>query len=567
MLRYLAIRNLAVIDHLEVEFAPGLTVVTGETGAGKSMLVQAIDLLAGGRASADLIRTGEDLATVQAIFARANDEVIVRREISAQGRHRAFIDDALATSTAIRDLGASLVDLHGQHEHQSLLNPAEHVTLLDAHAGHDDLLTRVATAHEQWRLAAQALHAIRMNAREKAARLEWLAFQLQELDRIAPVAGEDDRLAAERHVLANADRLTRLATEAFGALYDGEQAALSSLAIVWKRLADLAALDDRFLPHLEQRDEVRSRLDDLAMTLRDYLADLDVSPERLQVVEDRLAALERLKQKYGPTLDEVIARQQGLRDEQATLEGGEGSAEQLEAAEKSAADRFRTSAGSLSKSRKAASDVLGQAVEKALGHLAMPHAKVEVRLTASPDDHSKWGAGGFDAVEFYLSPNPGEELRPLARIASGGELSRVMLALKTLTGVEAPGRTLVFDEVDAGIGGEAADAVGDRLRQLARHAQVLCITHLPQIAARGDHHLHISKTVAGGRTRTQVEMLVGRARELELARMMAGQQVTEQVVISARELLQGASERTAKGESESPGQAKAKGRRGTQVSR
>lgn len=567
MLRYLAIRNLAVIDHLEVELAPGLTVVTGETGAGKSMLVQAIDLLAGGRATADLIRTGESLATVQAIFTRTGSDVIVRREISAQGRHRAFIDDALATSAAIRDLGASLVDLHGQHEHQSLLNPAEHVTLLDAHAELGAQVATVAGVYELWRQAAQALQGIRMNAREKAARLEWLAFQLQELDRVAPVAGEDDTLTAERHVLANADRLTRLASEAFGALYDGEQAALSSLAIVWKKLADLAALDDRFHAHLEQRDEVRSRLDDLAMTLRDYLADLDVSPERLQVVEDRLAALERLKQKYGPSLDDVLARQVALREEHDALAGGEESAEQLEAAEQAAAARFRTAAASLSASRTRAGQILARAVEGALAHLAMPHAKVEVRVSAAPDDPARWSANGFDAVEFFLSPNPGEELRPLARIASGGELSRIMLALKTLADVDVPGRTLVFDEVDAGIGGEAADAVGDRLRQLARQSQVICITHLPQIAARGDHHLHISKIVAGGRTRTRVQALSGRDREAELARMMAGQQVSEQVLASARELLQGVGERTAKGESESPVRAKAKGRRGAEIPR
>ncbi len=564
MLRYLAIRHLAVIDHLEVDLAPGLTVVTGETGAGKSMLVQAIDLLAGGRASADLVRTGEELATVQAIFGRGDVETIVRREISAQGRHRAFLNDGLVTSAALRETGAALVDLHGQHEHQSLLNPAEHLGVLDGYAGPVAARGAVADAYEAWRQAATALQTSQLSAREKAARIDWISFQLHDLDRVAPKAGEDDTLAAERQVLASADRLTRLASEAFGALYDGDAAALSSLAIVWKRVGDLAALDAQFAPYLEQRDEVRSRLEDLAFTLRDYLAHLEASPDRLQVVEDRLAALDRLKEKHGPSLAEVLARHAALRAELEALQGSEANAAQLEAAEAKASERFRTVAGDLSKARAAAAKRLAKALECSLVDLAMPYAQVEVRVTAHPDDRSRWSASGFDDVEFFLSPNPGEELRPLARIASGGELSRIILAIKTLTDADEAGRTLVFDEVDAGIGGEAADAVGERLRQLARRSQVICITHLPQIAARGDHHLHISKEVTGGRTRTRVRALAGADREAELARMMAGQQVSAQMLASARELLQGASgEGEAKGESESPARAKAKGRRAT----
>jgi DNA repair protein RecN (Recombination protein N) len=567
MLRFLAIRNLAVIDRLEVDLSPGLTVLTGETGAGKSMLVEAVDLLLGGRASADLVRTGEDAATIQAIFDHNTTDIVVRRELSAQGRSRAFIDDALATSAALRALGAQLVDLHGQHEHQSLLDPAEHAGLVDAYADHPALVDAAARAFDAWKNAAAALERTRLSAREKAARIDWVRFQLQDLDAAAPKPDEDEALIAEREVLANADRLTRLTSEAYGALYDGDGAALSALALVWKRVGELAAIDLQFEPFVAQRDDVQSRLDDLALTLRDYLANLEASPERLQQVEDRLAILDRLKHKHGPTLQEVLARQTALRDELEALQAGDERAAVLEQEAKVAGDRFRTVAATLSASRKAAARKLASALESSLGELAMPKCRVEIRVDPAPDDEAKWSVGGFDQVEFYLSPNPGEDLRPLARIASGGELSRVMLAIKTLATPEQSGRTLVFDEVDAGIGGAAADAVGAKLQELSRRYQVLVITHLPQIAARGDQHLHISKEVQKGRTITSVRRLTGRDREVEVARMIAGDQLTDAVLASARDLLaaRGESESQPKGESESRRQAKAKVRRGAQI--
>lgn len=564
MLRFLAIRHLAVIDHLEVEFVPGLTVLTGETGAGKSMLVEAIDLLVGGRASADLVRTGEDTATIQAIFERADGrEVIVRREISAQGRSRAFIDDALATSAALRELGASLVDLHGQHEHQTLLNPQEHAGFVDAYAGHTNLTVEVSRLFAEWRAAASALERTRLSDREKAARIELVSFQLAELDRVAPLSGEDDRLLAERQVLANADRLVRLSTEAYASLYEGEGAALGALAVVWKRVADLAAIDPRFQPYVDQRDEVKSRLEDLSFMLRSYAGDLDASPERLQQVEDRLAAIERLKKKHGPSLDDVIATRQAFQDELAALQASDERVAFLELQVTKAADTFRSLALQLSAARRAAGTRLARALESALVHLAMPHSRVDVRVVAMPDQPGTWSASGLDAVEFFLSPNPGEDLRPLARIASGGELSRIMLALKTLATPDDPGRTLIFDEVDAGIGGAAADAVGARLQVLGARFQVLCITHLPQIAARGTSHLHIAKDVREGRTLTVVGRLEAEAREVEIARMIAGDKVTPLVLASARDMLAArrTGEQTSKGESESRDQAKAKGKR------
>jgi DNA repair protein RecN (Recombination protein N) len=563
MLRFLAVRRLAVIDSLDVEFEPGLNILTGETGAGKSVLVGAIDLLLGGRASADLVRTGEDTATVQAVFERADGrEQIVRREISAQGRSRAFIDDALATAGALKELGHGLLELHGQHEHQSLLHPADHLLHLDAFLNRDDLVASVEASFDLWRSAHDALDRSRLEGREKRARIEMASFHLDEINRVAPSAGEDDRLEQERAVLANADRLGRLSNEAFQSLYDGDEAALARLAGVWKRVGELATLDPRFAPYLSERDAIKSSLDDLAMFLRSYTADLEASPDRLQSVEDRLALLERIKRKHGPTLDRVLARRDELAEELSALGASEERAAQLAAVERGAREAFVAAASSLSSERRRAAGALARDLEHALAELAMPKSRVAVRLDVV-DRSESWSRRGIDAAEFLLSSNPGEDPRSLARIASGGELSRVMLALRTVAERDERERTLVFDEVDAGIGGAAADAVGLRLQRLAERQQVLCVTHLPQIAARRATHFHVSKDVRGGRTIARVTRLDADGRELEIARMIAGAEITSQVVASARELIakRGTGEITAKAKPVSvPTQAKAKGR-------
>ena len=565
MLRFLSVRHLAVIERLDVEFEPGLTVLTGETGAGKSVLVEAIDLLLGGRASADLVRTGEKQAAVQAIFERpGGPDVIVRRDVSAQGRSRAFIDDSLATTAALRDLALSLIDLHGQHEHQQLLDPAEHVALLDAFAGLAGPVGALARRYDDWRAARAALDRTRLDDREKQARLDLARFQLHEIDKVGPRSGEDVELTTERLVLASADRLSRLTGEALDALYEGESSVLATLAGVWKRLTELTALDARFAPYIADRDDIRSRLEDLALFLRDYRAGLDGSPDRLQTVEDRLAALERLRRRFGPDLADVLARRHSLSEEIASLDASEELASRLEAEERAAREQFVSLAREVSGSRHDAASRLGAALAADLAELAMPRAVVDVRVSAL--DQDAWHRRGVDAVEIYISPNPGEELRPLARVASGGELSRIMLALRSIGRSEDPGRTLVFDEVDAGIGGEAADAVGARLQALARRYQVVCVTHLPQIAARASSHLQVSKHVRGARTITTVNALDDAGRELELARMIAGAEVTPSVLASAQEMmrLRRDSEHNTKAKVIPTGplvQAKAKGRR------
>ena len=332
MLRFLRIRNLAVIEAVDVEFEPGFNVLTGETGAGKSILVEAVGLLLGARASADLVRTGEPHAAIEAMFEDGGDEIIVRREISSQGRSRSFINGALATAAALRDLSARLVELHGQHEHQALLDPLTHLPLVDASAGLTDRSARVADAWVRVRTLRDQLERSRMDAREKAARLDLIAFQLGEIEKAAPEAGEDETLGAQRQVLASAERIQTLCEESYAALYESDGAVLGSLGGIWKRVGELAAIDPQFSSYVEARDGIKSQLEDLAFFLRSYADGVDASPGRLQEVEDRLALLERLKRKYGPSLGDVIDRGRSLAEERELLTGVGERAEDLQKA-------------------------------------------------------------------------------------------------------------------------------------------------------------------------------------------------------------------------------------------
>ena len=569
MLRFLRIRNLAVIEAVEVEFEPGFNVLTGETGAGKSILVEAVGLLLGARASQDLVRTGEAQATIEAIFelsgltpapvdmdpksrrAYGFGELVVRREITFQGRSRSFINGALATAAALRDLSVRLVELHGQHEHQALLDPLTHLPLLDEFAGLGELSGRVASAWDAVRTLREQLERSRMDAREKAARLDLIAFQLGEIEKAAPKPGEDEELAATRQVLASAERIQRLCEESYAALYDSDAAVLSELGGVWKRVGELASIDPQFGPYLDARDSVKSQLEDLAFFLRHYADGVDASPAHLQEVEDRLALIERLKRKHGPTLQEVIDRGAALARERDLLTGTGQRAIDLEKALDAATSRFLELARDLSRRRHAAAVEFAKSLEALLAELAMARTRFEVRFTGTELPAERWTERGVDEAEFFVSPNPGEELRPLARIVSGGELSRVMLALKTLAASDTPGKTLIFDEVDAGIGGRVADVVGARLRALGERFQVLCITHLPQIAAHGTTQFRIEKMVRGNRTVTSVEQLDWDARVDEIGRMISGASLTEQVRASARELLAAANKNKAKAKGES----------------
>jgi DNA repair protein RecN (Recombination protein N) len=583
MLRYLKVSHLAVIDAVEVEFDPGLNVLTGETGAGKSILIGAVGLLLGGRASGDLVRSGEEVATVEAIFEAGDEEILVRREITAQGRSRAFVNGVLATAGALRDLSARLVELHGQHEHQTLLDPATHLGILDTFGGLSDAARQTAEAFQTLLAAREELARSRAAAKDRDARLELITFQLNELDRAAlkpPAAGEaeeDVELQSLRRVLSSAERVERLCAESYASLYESDGAVLTGLGTVWRRVGELAALDPRFQPFLDARDGIKSQLEDLAAFLRRYADSIEASPARLQQVEDRLALLERLKRKHGPALGDVIAKRDALRREVTELERGDERIQELESHTREAAAAFLAGARRLSVARRRVAVGFATSLEALLADLAMERTRFEVRVGEAVGEEA-WTAQGIDTVEFFVSPNPGEELRPLARIVSGGELSRLMLAIKVLTfgtrlaevdrhdpgaaagkprvrGAGAPG--LIFDEVDAGIGGRVADVVGRKLRALGSAFQVLCITHLPQIAAYADTQFAIDKRVQNGRTRTTVRALDTAGRVDELARMLGGEAITDGLRRSAREMLEErsggakAKERKRKGESES----------------
>jgi DNA repair protein RecN (Recombination protein N) len=583
MLRFLRVTHLAVLDSVEVEFDAGLNVLTGETGAGKSILVGAVGLLLGGRASGDLVRTGEEMATIEAIFDRGGAEVLVRREITALGRSRAYIDGALTTAGGLKEIAAELIELHGQHEHQTLLDSATHLRVLDSYAQLGRLAAPVRSAFESMRDAAEVLSRLRRTVADRDARLDLLTFQVQELEKAnlkaaaAGEAGEDVELASLRQVLASAERVERLCEESYASLYESDDAILAGLGHVWRRVAELASIDPQFQPYLEARDGIKSQLEDLALFLRRYADGIEASPARLQQIEDRLALLDRLKRKYGPSLAEVVARQNALKQELDDLRQGDDRIAQLEQDLHTARARYLAAARVLSDARREAARRFAGELEAVVGDLAMEGTRFDVRFMPAPPEEA-WAADGIDVAEFYVSPNPGEDLRPLARIVSGGELSRIMLAIKTLTfgarlkdsairtpGAGAPG--LIFDEVDAGIGGRVADVVGRKLQALGSAFQVLCITHLPQIAAYADTHFQIDKQLHGKRTATTVRRLDGDQRVDELARMLGGEAITAGLRASAREMLSERGARTpgAKGEGKGKGEserAKAKGKRG-----
>jgi DNA repair protein RecN (Recombination protein N) len=575
MLRFLKVTHLAVIDTVEVEFEPGLNVLTGETGAGKSILVEAVGLLLGGRASGDLVRTGEETATIEAIFEhrdRPAEELLIRREVTAQGRSRAYVNGVLTTAGALKELTSQLVELHGQHEHQTLLDPTTHLGVLDAFGGVAEAVEATRRAFEGYRRSADALDRVRASVKDRDARLELTSFQLAELERASLKTSEppeDEELSALRQILASAERVERLCVESYSSLYESDHAILAGLGNVWRRVSELASLDSRFQPYVEARDAIKSQLEDLALFLRRYAETIDASPAKLQQIEERLALLERLKRKYGPTLADVVLRRDTLRREMSDLERGDERVAELEREHGTARTTYLSAAGLLSRRRRAAAVEFSKAIELALAELAMGGTRFDVRF-AEARGETDWRADGLDVAEFYVSPNPGEDLRPLARIVSGGELSRIMLAIKTLLATSRMGFTdaavrppsiaapgLIFDEVDAGIGGRVADVVGRKLRTLGSAFQVLCITHLPQIAAYADTHFLIEKEVVRGRTVTTIQRLPAERRVTEVARMLGGEAVTDGIRRSAREMLaeRAASQAKAKGESERPPQA------------
>ncbi|HVA81490.1 MAG TPA: DNA repair protein RecN [Candidatus Binataceae bacterium] len=556
MLVELRIRNFAIIEEAALEFAAGLNVLSGETGAGKTIILTALGLLLGSRASPDMIRAGEKEAIVEALFDLEGEvpglaqldngkrELLVRRVIAEGGRSRVTIDGELATVQSLGRIGAALVQVYGQHEQQSLLRAENHREILDRYARLEDDLGAYRAAFERARELEARLAELSRRERERADLLELARFRFTELERAGLASGEDQTLGAERVILANAARLGAAAAEAEASLYGAEGAAVDSIAAAQARLVEAATLDAKLKEPLEMIKTARANLEEAARALAAYAARIESDPARLDEIDNRLQEIARLKRKYGGSIDSALETLARTRSEIAELQNVAESKAGAERAVAAALEDLARLARNLSARRAAAAAELGRRMETELKSLGMRSPGFEARLIPLGADEAAFnhggvrlGAAGADAVEFHIAPNLGQPPMPLAKIASGGELSRVMLALKRLEAQSRGVATMIFDEVDAGIGGEVATVVGRKLGQLARFHQILCVTHLAQIAAFAERHFRVEKHERRGATRSRVAMLAEDARPGEIARMLGGEASSEKFRRAARELL------------------------------
>jgi DNA repair protein RecN (Recombination protein N) len=558
MLVELRLENYAVVDNLATEFGVGLNLLTGETGAGKSILIDALALLLGDKASSDVIRTGAERAVVSAVFEAGGEaeksitkileengldesddgSVILRREIAAGGKGRVFVNNQPATVAVLRLLAPHLATIHAQNESIFSFDGLARLGLLDAYAGSE--VKPVEEAYAAWKEIRTRIDELERGEQDKLRLVDLWAFQKREIEDARVEAGEDERLETEKRVLANAEKIYNAAMNAFDLLYEGNGSTASSLRAAQKQVEELARYEPKFQEALAALENARISVEDVGATVRDYAGGIHASPEHLAQVEDRLATLDRLKRKYGPTLDEVIQFGADVARKLSEVENKDEILRQLRSDLARATEEYLQAARALSKKRADAARKLEKLVEAEINDLAMKSA-FRIEMTKS-EEEGNWSATGIDQVVYMISTNPGEPLRQLEHIASGGELSRVMLALKASVEVgkssvaralipakarSASPRTLVFDEIDTGIGGRAAEAVGKKLKALAKSNQVLCVTHLPQIATFGDHHYVIEKKESGGRTRTSIHAVTGEERTEEVARMLSGAKLTE----------------------------------------
>jgi DNA repair protein RecN (Recombination protein N) len=568
MLTELRVRDFAIIDALDVEFTNGLNVLTGETGAGKSIIVDAISLLLGDKAEANMVRAGCDRASIEGAFNfdrrkyveldtllkehaleddrptasgdAASSELTLSREVRGNGRTVCRVNGRSISQQLLREVGELLMDVHGQSEHLSLLRVKEHINLLDRFAGLWELRSKVGAKVHELRAIRKQIEDIEKNARERARRVDMLKFQVEEIRNARLKANEEQSLSEEHTRLANAEELATYADEAHGALYESRRdhpAALDQIATALRAMGQLARFDKQFEEYHKSLTDANAVIEEVARTLRDYREAIEFNPRRLQQVEDRLEMLKKMKRKYGETIEAVIAFGEAAEQDLNQIEHGAELVEDLRKQEASLFKEINKVAGDLSKKRKAAAEVLANGVEQELQDLRMSGAKFKVDFQAQEPDFT-----GTDKVEFLIAPNMGEGLKPLAKVASGGETARLMLALKAVLsreGTHAP-PTLIFDEIDTGIGGRVGGTVGHKLWGLTHTHQVLCITHLPQLAAFGDAHLKVEKVLHEGRTTTAVRSLSKKARVEEIAQMLGttgktGVQGAEQLLREAEE--------------------------------
>ena len=561
MLLELRVENYAVIDNVAVEFAPGLNLLTGETGAGKSILIDALALLLGDKASADAVRHGTEKAIVAAVFETESKalgavlqengldadeaQLILRREIAAGGKGRVFINNQPATVAVLRQLAPHLAVIHAQNEAVLAFDAASRLSLLDSFVGSN--LTPVGEAFTEWNAIRQRIADLERDEQDRARLVDLWSFQRKEIAAANLHPDEDAKLETEKRLLANSERILSAAIGAYDALYEGNVSASALIRSAARQLEELARIDEKFRESLAQLDSARITVEDIGQTLRDYAEDVEASPDRLAEVEDRLAALDRLKRKYGPSLEAVIMMGEELERKLNEMENKDEVLRKLRVELAQAAEQYLEAARTLSRLRYDAARKLEKQVETEVNELAMK-ARFKVEVGGS-DEEGNWTSKGFDSVQYLISANPGEPLGPVEEIASGGELSRVMLSLKTTIEAGMPGRarqhaakgggqrTLVFDEIDSGIGGRAAEAVGKKLKQLAATKQVLCVTHLPQIASFADQHFLIEKKESSGRTKTSVRPLDSEERTRELARMISGAKLTDTSIKHAEQML------------------------------
>lgn len=549
MLTDLSIKNFAIIDSLHISFGSGLNILTGETGAGKSIIIDAVNLVLGGRASADLIRSGADEATVEALFdvsrepviretlassgIDAGDELLLKRTISRSGKNRVFINGSLATLATLAENACRLINIYGQHESQTLLKIDNHLEMLDSYASLASAKAEFAADYHAYRKIRERLASLESGARDAERQKDILSYQLEEIRKAALIPGEDEELEQELHLLLHAEKLLLKTQSAFELLYGAEQSALGTLGEVRSAVTEATAIDSSLRPLCETVSAAFLQLEDAALSLRDYAARLDSDPARIQAVQDRLDLIRTLLKKYGGTITAVIAKAATIEAELTALAGADLSREELDAEAVRLHALMQLKGAGLSAGRREAAERLCTALESEVHQLAMKHASFSVKIEPLREPKES----GFEKVEFLFSSNPGEEPKPLAKIASGGELSRIMLAMKQLH-PESDVPTLVFDEVDTGIGGSTSAMVGRKLKSVAARQQVLCITHLPQVAVYADSHYIVAKKIVDGRTHTSLALLADGARVDEIARMLGGMTVTGKSREHAAEMIE-----------------------------
>ena len=550
MLQFLNISNIALIDDMQVEFESGLNLLTGETGSGKSIIVDALGVLIGGRFTSELLKSGAERGSIEGLFSvtpnpefesilenaglEQTNELIIRREIASTGRNKIFINNQLATQSLLRDLRPYLVDIHGQGDQQTLFNPETHLEILDAFAGNGGLRHEVAEAYQQWHAVRRELETLRHDEAEKFQLVDTLKFQIAELERAQLSPGEDEKLEEERRRLANVEKLTTLCQSSYSRIYEDDDAAVARVRLTLKEVEELAEYESSFRDYLEGLESARAVLEDLSFSLRDFADRLEFSPSRLAEIEDRLAEISRLKRKYGGSIAASLEHLARSEDRLRQIETSDERERELNAELAAARERYLDLARKLHKERVRTAKKFEQAVEKGIAEVAIDNARFQVQVN---DSVEAAGQKGIDHTEFYFSANVGEEVKPLARVASGGEASRLMLVLKTVANGSQFPRTIVFDEIDTGIGGRVSEAVGIKLKKLAQTNQVLCVTHQPQIARFADSHLVVQKEALKGRTQVSVGRLDKAGRVEEIARMLTGAEITDSARRHAKELL------------------------------